>query len=207
MKTLNKGIIGKKIGMTMFIDEAGDALPVTVVQVLENRIVQKKDLAKDGYAAVKIGLNESVETKLSKPDRGQYKGVDKFYRQNVEMRLKDADKLNLGDELAFDVFQPNEKICVQGITKGRGFAGAVKRWNFTIGPLTHGSKHHRRSGSNGAGTGQGKVWKGQKFPGHYGCETVTIKNLKVVKIISEQKLMLIKGAVPGANGSLVKIYN
>lgn len=211
MKKLNKGIIAKKIGMTMFFEKNDAVSQVTVLEVLENIVVQKKIESQDGYSALKIGYKEIDEKKkdhkLDKAHIGQLKELNRFFRKFAELRLVDIDKYNIGDNVKLDLFEVDEKVNVTGVTKGRGFSGTVKRHNFSISPMSHGSKNHRRQGTIGAGTGQGKVWKGQKMPGRYGVDNVTVKNLKIVKIFLDKNLIMIKGSVPGCNGGIIKIYN
>ena len=207
MKTTQKGLYTKKLGMTRQFTEDGTMLPITVLQVLDNVVLQVKTAEIDGYCAVKVGLEECKPGKLCKAQLKSSTFNEKSYKLTKELRLATSSSFSIGSEISMSQFTPNEKVHVQSITKGRGFTGTVKRFNFTIGPVTHGSKHHRRSGSNGAGTGQGKVWKGQKLPGHYGNEQVTVENLKVIKIIEDKKLLLVRGAVPGPNGSIVKVFN
>ncbi len=207
MKEINKGLVTKKLGMSQVFNADGEVVQVTVLQALENVIVQKKLADKDGYQALQVGVNETKEVKLIKPVIGQFKDVKRFFKKLIELRLTKIDQLNIGDNLNVTIFDENEKVNVSGVTKGKGFTGCVKRHNFTIGPISHGSKHHRRGGSNGAGTGQGKVWKGQKMPGHDGHMNVTVKNLKVVKVLAERNIIMVKGAVPGPVGQVVKVYN
>ncbi len=207
MKQINKGLLTKKVGMTKLFNEIGEAVPVTVLQLLENKVVQKKTIENDGYESIRVGYIAAKESKVSKPNQGQFKAVESLYRKIKELRLKDVSGFEIGSSLDVSIFEISEKVNAQGATKGRGFTGTVKRHNFSIGPMAHGSKNHRRCGSIGAGTSPGKVWKGQKMPGHHGNELVTIKNLKIVKIDQEKGLVLVKGAVPGANGSEVVLYN
>ncbi|MEK6556986.1 MAG: 50S ribosomal protein L3, partial [Candidatus Margulisiibacteriota bacterium] len=141
------------------------------------------------------------------PMKGQSAGLSRFFKKMVELRLKNSDEFKLGEALSVIQFEENEKVNASGIMKGRGFTGTVKRYNFTIGPISHGSKHHRRKGTSGAGTGQAKVWKGQKTAGHYGNVLATVKNVLVIKVLAEKNILLIKGAVPGPTGGLIKIYN
>ncbi|MDD4526791.1 MAG: 50S ribosomal protein L3 [Candidatus Margulisbacteria bacterium] len=207
MKKINKGLVTKKIGMTKLFNEAGEALSVTVLQVVENKIIQKKTMDNDGYESVRVGYSPEKESKVSKPNQGQFKAVEGLFRKIKEFKFADMSKFEVGASLPASMFDINEEVNATGTTKGRGFTGTVKRYNFTISPMAHGSKNHRRCGSIGAGTSPGKVWKGQKMPGHYGNTTVTIKNLKIVKIDQERSLVLVKGAVPGANGSEIVLYN
>lgn len=207
MKKINKGLLTKKIGMTRIFSEEGNSLPVTVLQVVENKIIQKRTVESDGYDSVRIGYFAEKESKLNSPDKGQFKSVEALFKKIKEFKLGDMSQIEIGSSLLASTFEVNEVVNAKGITKGRGFTGTVKRYNFAISAKTHGSKNHRRCGSIGAGTGQGKVWKGQKMPGHYGNDTVTIKNLRIVKIDQEKSLVIVKGAVPGATGSEIVLYN
>jgi large subunit ribosomal protein L3 len=207
MKEVNKGIIARKVGMTQVFDDVGNAVPATVLEILKQVVVQKKTIEKDGYCSVKVGYKETDESKLNKAEIGQQKGTEIKFKKFKEIRLKNSDKIEIGDEISLSQFDVGEKINVSGTTKGRGFSGTVKRYNFHIGPMAHGSKNHRRQGTIGGGTGQGKVWKGQKMPGHYGNDQRTVKNIKIIKVIAEKNLMIIKGAVPGHNNSMLEVYN
>lgn len=207
MKAINKGILTKKQGMTQIFNEKGDLIPITVLSVLENIIVQKKTKDKDGYDALKIGYNEMKESRATKPLMGMHKTVARVFKNYQELRIPNIDIANVGETIPLTQFAEDELVNATGTSKGRGFTGTVKRYNFTIGPISHGSKHHRRKGSSGAGTGQAKVFRGQKCAGHHGNAQITVKNVKVFKILSEKNIILVRGAVPGANGSLVKLFN
>jgi len=201
------GLIGKKIGMTQVFTEEGKVVPVTVIEAGPCVVVQMKNMEKDGYTAIQVGFGKK-EKNVLKPEAGHFKKAGKgVYKKLKEFRVsqKELDKLNLGDELKADQFSAGEKVKVTGFSKGRGFSGVVKRWNFSGGRKTHDSKFHRRTGSIGQCVNPGKVWKGKKMPGRYGNEQITVKNLVVVKVNTEDNLLLIKGAIPGANGNLVYI--
>ncbi|MGI6486263.1 MAG: 50S ribosomal protein L3 [Tepidanaerobacteraceae bacterium] len=200
---LSKAILGTKIGMTQVFDEKGEALAVTIVEAGPCTVVQKKTVENDGYNAVKVGYRDIKEKKLNKPGLGQFKKNQlKPKRFLREFKLQDSDKLNVGDEIKVDIFQPGDKVDVVGISKGKGFAGGIKRWNFRRGPMTHGSMYHRRPGSGGA-TDPARVFKGNKRPGHMGTERVTVKNLEVVRVDADKNILLIKGSVPGPKKSLL----
>ena len=207
MKAINKGIFTKKEGMTQIFSEKGDLIPITVLSVLENIVVQKKTKDVEGYDALKIGYNEMKETKAIKPLLGMHKAVNRVFKNYQELRLSNLDIANVGEAVPLSQFSEDEIINAIGTSKGRGFTGTVKRYNFTIGPISHGSKHHRRKGTSGAGTGQAKVFRGQKTAGHHGNAQITVKNIKVFKILADKNIILIRGSVPGANGSLVKLFN
>lgn len=206
---LRKGILGRKIGMTQVFDEEGKAVPVTVIEAGPCYVVQKKTPEQDGYAALQLGFEEVTAESLNKPLRGHFahKKVRplRFLR---EIRV-DADTLNqydVGQEIRVDIFSPGDYVDVQGTSKGKGFAGGIKRHGFHRGPMKHGSKYHRRPGSLGA-KGPARVFKGRKLPGRTGGETVTVAHLKVFKVDPERNLMLVRGAVPGSNRGFLLIRN
>ncbi|OCL27839.1 50S ribosomal protein L3 [Orenia metallireducens] len=201
-----KAILGKKIGMTQIFTENGEVVPVTVVEAGPCTVIQKKTEEVDGYNSVQLGFVDDKENKVNKPLKGHFDkyGVNpkKYIR---EFRVEGAEALETGDEVKADVFAEGEKVDVTGISKGKGFAGTVKRWNFNTGPKTHGSRNYRRPGSIGAGSDPARVFKGKKMPGHMGHEQVTVQNLEVVKVDPEKNLLLIKGAVPGPKKGLLTI--
>jgi large subunit ribosomal protein L3 len=202
-----KAILGKKIGMTQIFGENGEAVPVTVVEAGPCLVVQKKTVEKDGYSALKVGFEEIKEKRLNKPTLGQFKKRQLKPRKYLrELKIQDAEKYNVGDEIKVDIFKPGDRVDVTGISKGKGFAGGVKRWNFNRGPMSHGSMYHRRPGAGGA-TDPERVFKGKKMPGHLGAERVTVQNLEVVKVDPDKNLLLIKGSVPGPRKSLLFIKN
>lgn len=201
---MSRGIFGKKLGMTQFFDESGRAVPVTVVEVPPCRVLRVKSQEKDGYEAAVIAVG--TRKKATRPFRGQTTALGLVAEKIRELRGMDPIP-EVGAELALDQFQPGEKVDVMGITKGHGFTGAIKRWNFHRGPMAHGSKYHRGPGSLSPrmSGGGGKVFKGRKLPGHYGQERVTVQNLEVVHIDGDRRFILIKGAVPGPNGAFLRI--
>jgi large subunit ribosomal protein L3 len=204
---LSKAILGKKIGMTQIFDERGEALSVTLVEAGPCLVIQKKTVENDGYSALKVGYGDVKEKRLNKPNLGQFKKNQlKPKKYLKEFKLQDIDKYSVGDEIKVDVFQPGDKIDVIGISKGKGFTGGIKRWNFRRGPMSHGSMYHRRPGSGGA-TGPARVFKGRKLPGHMGTDRVTVQNLEVVKIDPDKNILIIKGSVPGPKKSLLFIKN
>lgn len=167
----------------------------------------EKTVDNDGYIAIKVGYEDIKEKKLTKPEQGQFKKNQlKLKRYLREFRMQDVANYNVGDEIKVDIFEPGEMVDITGISKGKGFAGGIKRWNFRRGPMAHGSHYHRRSGSGGA-TGPAKVFKGTKRPGHLGAEKVTVQNLEVVKVDPDRNLLLIKGSVPGPKKALLFIKN
>jgi large subunit ribosomal protein L3 len=200
-----KGILGKKIGMTQIFNPEGKAVPVTVVEAGPCLVVQKKVIATDGYEAIQLGFSEKKERLVNKPMKGHFnKAGVKPYRFLHEIKVAADENFNLGQEIKADVFSEGEWVDVTGTSKGKGFAGVIKRWNFSRGPMGHGSMYHRRPGSLGA-TDPARVFKGRKMPGRMGGEQVTIQGLQVAKVDAERNLLLIKGAIPGANGGYVVI--
>jgi 50S ribosomal protein L3, bacterial len=201
-------LFGTKVGMTQIFDEQGQAIPVTVVQVEPCRVVQKKTSATDGYEAIQVGIGTAKPQRVNKPLKGH------FARANVEparylreIRIEDSEVmqgLEVGQELRADLFQEGEYVDVTGTSKGKGFAGAIKRWNFHRGPMSHGSMYHRRVGSLGA-TDPQRVFKGRKLPGRMGGVRRTVQGLQIVKVDPERNLLLIRGSVPGPKGALLEI--
>ena len=199
-------IYGKKLGMTQVFGEGDRVLPVTVIQASPNKVCQVKTAATDGYEAVQLGFGVIKEKKLNKPMAGHFKkqGVDPV-RYLREVRVDAASEFALGDEVTVGIFAEAKKVDVTATSKGKGFAGVMKRYNFGGGPGGHGSHFHRAPGSIGQCATPSRVFKGLKLPGHMGCDTVTTKNLEVVRIDEEQNLILVKGAVPGGKNALVRI--
>ena len=201
------GLIGRKVGMTQVFSEEGKVTPVTVIEAGPCYIIQKKNAEKDGYNALQMGFEKKAKN-VRKPEAGHFKTSGKgVFKKLKEFRVeqKELENFNLGDEIKVDIFSAGEKVRVTGFSKGKGFTGVVKRWNFSGGRKTHGSKFHRRTGSIGQCVSPGKVWKGKKMPGRAGNEQVTVKNLEIVRISSDKNLILVKGAVPGATGGFVYI--
>lgn len=203
-----KAILGRKLGMTQIFTEEGQVVPVTVVESGNNVVIQNKTVENDGYNAIQIGFGAIKESKVNSPMKGHFAkaGVApvKFVR---EMRLENASEYNVGDTISVDIFSAGELVDVTGTSKGKGFAGGIKRHNFARGPMGHGSKSHREPGSTGAmisGHG-GRVLKGKKLPGHMGSERVTVQRLTVVRVDADRNLLLIKGAIPGPKKGLVVV--
>ena len=199
---MKKGIIGKKVGMTQIFDEAGKVIPVTVIQAGPCVVVQKKTVENDGYDAVQLGYEDAPARKLNKPQKGHLgKAGDVLKKYLKEFQLDDAADKNLGDVITVESFEPGDKIDVTGVSKGKGYAGTIKRFNGSRGRETHGGGPvHRHAGSMGAGTDPSRIMPGKKMPGQLGNEQVTIQNLDVVKIDAENHLLIVKGAVPGPQG-------
>ena len=203
---MKKALIGKKVGMTQIFDENGTVIPVTVIEAGPCTVAQVKTLENDGYEAVQLGFGEVKENKLNKPEKGHFAKVNVTAKKHLrEFRLDSIEGIKVGDELKADIFAAGEKIDVQGTSKGKGFQGVIKRHGQHRGPMGHGSMYHRRPGSMGATSTPGRVFKGKKLPGHMGRVTVTIQNLDVVKVDMDKNVILVKGSVPGAKGSILKI--
>lgn len=200
------GLIGKKIGMTQVFDEAGNQVAVTVLQVGPCTVVQRKEAKKDGYDAVQLGFEPQKEHRLTRAVKGHLKkaGVEPC-RVLREVRLASGEDAKVGDKLTVAVFKGVDFVDVTGVTKGRGFQGVVKRHRMGGGPAAHGSMAHRRPGAIGNRAQPGRIWKNKRMPGHMGNVQVTCQNLKVVEVREDDNLLLVRGAVPGANGSLVMV--
>jgi large subunit ribosomal protein L3 len=200
------GILGTKLGMTQVFDEAGKAVPVTVIQAGPCTITQIKTVDTDGYSAIQVGYGEATEKALNKPELGHLaKSGCSPVRHLHEYRLDDAAQFELGQQLKADTFAAGQTVDVIGTSIGRGFAGYQKRHNFKRGPMAHGSKNHRLPGSTGAGTTPGRVYPGKRMAGRLGGSQVTIRQLTVVRVDTERNLLLIKGAIPGKPGALVNV--
>jgi large subunit ribosomal protein L3 len=205
---MNKAIIGKKVGMTQIFDEQGQMVPVTVVEAGPCHVVQKKEVEKEGYDAVQLGYGYVKERRVNKPKKGHFDKANVAYKKHLkEFRLEGSNDLEVGQEIKADIFEAGDKVDVTGVSKGKGFAGVIKRWNQSRGPMTHGSKYHRSPGSMGGSSSPSRVFKGKKLPGHMGFVPITIQNLEVVRVDAENNLLLIKGAVPGRRDTLLSIKN
>lgn len=204
---MQKGIIGKKMGMTQIFDENGKVVPVTVVEAGPCTVVQKKTVESDGYVAVQLCYGDISAKKVSKPAKGHFDKADVAPKRTLrEFRLDDISAMNVGDILKADVFAVGDRIDVVGTSKGKGYAGAIKRWNQHRLRESHGTGPvARHAGSMGSCSTPSRVFKGKRLPGHLGAERVTIQNLKVVKVDAENNLIAIKGAIPGPKGSVVCI--
>ena len=203
---MKKAILGKKIGMTQFFRADGTMIPVTVIEAGPCPVVQKKTAANEGYDSVQLGFAELREKLANKPRKGHFaKAGVKAMRYLREFRLEDAASYEVGQIVKADVFAEGDKVDVSGTSKGHGFQGVVKRHHQGRGRMTHGSHFHRAPGSMSACSDPSRVFKTKNLPGHMGSEHVTVQNLEVVRVDAERNLMLIKGAVPGAKGSLVTV--
>jgi len=203
---MKKAILAKKIGMTQVFGERGELIPVTVLEAGPCVIVQKKTVQNDGYSALQVGFGDIRAKLVNKPAKGHFDRAGlKPSRYLRELTLDDSDNYEVGSVIRADMFSPGDMVDVSGVSKGKGFQGAIKRHGQHRGPMTHGSKYHRGLGSLGSGTTPGRVKKGKAMPGHMGHVKVTVQNLKVIRADAEKNLLLIRGAVPGARGAVVMI--
>ncbi len=202
---MRKALVGKKIGMTEHFCEDGSVIPVTVCELGPCVVLQKKTVEKDGYSSLKIGYQDVKENRLAKPN------LDEFKKKGIEPKriLREIDifdeALAEGNVLNCNLFSENDVVDVTGISKGKGFTGVMKRYGFKGGKKTHGSKFHRAPGAVGACAYPGEIWKGQRMPGRHGTKTVTVKNLKIVKVFEDKNIVLISGAVPGRRNSIIVV--
>lgn len=206
---MKKAIIGKKIGMTQIFDESGKVIPVSVIEAGPCVVVQKKTVENDGYEAVQYGFGDATAKSLKKPLTGHFKKANVGLKKTLkEFRLEDTASANVGDIVKADVFAAGDMVDVSGISKGKGFAGTIKRWNNHRIKMTHGSGPvHRHAGSMGACSSPSRIYKGKGMPGHLGAEKVTVQNLEVVKVDVENNLIAVKGAIPGPKNGIVTVIN
>ncbi len=199
-----KAILGKKVGMTQIFTEEGNVVPVTVVEAGPCVVVARKTVESDGYNAIQVGFGAVKEKRVNKPETGHFKKAGVELKKVLrEFRTEEPASYEIGQEIKADVFENGDIVDVTGITKGKGFAGAIKRYGQHRGPMSHGSKYHRGHGS--MGTRVAKVYKGHNMPGHLGNVQKTIQNLKVVGVDAERNMLLIRGSIPGANGQIVTV--
>ena len=201
---MKKAILAKKVGMTQIFNEAGELVPVTVLQAGPCVVTQVKTIENDGYEAVQVGFEDIREKLVNKPVKGIFDKAGVSYKRYVR-EFKLEGEYSVKDEIKVDVFEAGDKIDATAIAKGKGFQGAIKRHGQSRGPMAHGSKYHRHAGSNGSCSTPSRVFKGKKMPGHMGGKKVTTQNLEVVRVDAEKNLLLVKGAVPGPKKSLVTI--
>jgi large subunit ribosomal protein L3 len=203
---MKKAIMAKKIGMTQIFNETGNLIPVTVLEAGPCAVVQKKTVENDGYSAIQIGFIDERTNKVTKPEKGHFEkagvAVKKYLK---EFKLDDADSYELGAEIKANIFATGDKVDVSGVSKGKGYQGAIKRYGQHRGPATHGSKSHRVVGSMGTSATPSKVKKNKHMAGHMGAVNVTVQNLEIVSADAEKNLLLIKGAVPGPKGSILVV--
>ncbi|MBQ0009713.1 MAG: 50S ribosomal protein L3 [Ruminococcus sp.] len=206
---MKKGIIGKKIGMTQIFDEAGNIVPVTIIEAGPCVVAQKKTAEHDGYDSVQLGFEDAKEKDLNKPQKGHFaKAGVSMKRHLKEFRLDDAASMNVGDVNSADTFAAGDRVDVTGISKGHGYSGVVKRWGCHKLRMTHGvGPVHRQPGSMGANSSPSRIFKNKKMAGQYGNEQITVLNLDVVRVDAEKNLIAVKGAVPGARGGIVFLRN
>lgn len=203
---MKKAILAKKIGMTQIFKEDGTLVPVTVMEAGPCVVTQKKTVENDGYSSIQVGFGEVKAKKVNGPMKGHFEKAGIEPKKVLkEFRLDNCDEYEVGAEIKADVFAAGDKVDVTGISKGKGFQGAIKRHGQHRGPMAHGSKYHRGVGSMSSATTPGKVKKGKKMPGHMGSERVTVQNLEIVRSDADKNLILIKGAIPGNKGSVVVI--
>ena len=201
-----KEIYGKKIGMTQIFDENGVAIPVTAIEAMPLTVVAKKTQDKDGYNAIVVSFGDIKEKNANKPHKGVFEkaGVE-VQKYLKEIKVENVDDYEIGSKITVDTFTTEDSVDVQGTSKGKGFQGVIKRHGQHRGPMGHGSMYHRRPGSMGSTTTPGRVFKGKKLPGHMGSQTSTILNLNVVKVDADKNVILVKGSIPGAKKSIVRV--
>jgi large subunit ribosomal protein L3 len=203
---MNKGLIGKKLGMTQIFSDDGRRIPVTVVEAGPCTVLQKKTVVKDGYNAIQVGFEQKEASKSPRPLVGHCKSAGKGTFSHLrELRISDVDKYNVGDQINADIFAPGDIIDVTGTSIGKGFQGVIKRWGFKGGRSSHGSRFHRAPGSIGCSATPSRVFKNKKMPGQMGNKTITVQKLQVVRVDAADNLLMIKGAIPGATNALVLI--
>ncbi|AMM91310.1 50S ribosomal protein L3 [Peribacillus simplex] len=202
---MTKGILGRKIGMTQVFAENGELIPVTVIEAANNVVLQKKTVETDGYEAVQVGFENKREKLSNKPEKGHVEKANTTPKRFIrEFRGTDLTEYEIGQEVNVSIFAEGDLVDVSGISKGKGFQGAIKRHGQSRGPMTHGSRYHRRPGSMGP-VAPNRVFKGKLLPGRMGGEQITVQNLAIVKVDVERNLLLIKGNVPGARKALIKV--
>lgn len=203
---MKKGILAIKVGMTQIFNEAGELVPVTVLQAGPCAVTQVKTVDNDGYDAVQVGFVDKRNKLVNKPQKGHFEKAGVSYKRYVrEFRFENAAEYKLADEIKADIFAEGDRVDATAISKGKGFQGAIKRHGQSRGPMAHGSKYHRHAGSNGACSDPSRVFKGKKMAGHMGSVQVTVQNLDVVRVDVENNVILVKGAVPGPKKSLVTL--
>ena len=199
-------LIGKKLGMIRYFLDEGKCVPATLVKAGPCVVIQKKTLEKDGYQAIQVGFEVRKDKRVNKPLRGHFKAAgDRFFVHLREIRVDDVDPFEVGQEIKADVFEIGEVVHVTGRSKGRGFTGVIKRWGFSGGADTHGSRSHRVPGSIGSTATPGRVFKGKKLPGRMGYQKTTIKNLKILDVRPEMDIIALQGSIPGSRNSIVEI--
>ena len=201
---MTKGILGKKVGMTQIFTEAGELIPVTVIEAAPNVVLQVKTVETDGYNAVQVGFDDLRDVLSNKPAKGHVAKANTAPKRFIR-EFKNIEGLEVGAEITVDTFEAGDVVDVTGTSKGKGFQGVIKRHGQSRGPMAHGSRYHRRPGSMGGASFPSRVFKGKALPGQMGGDRITIQNLEVVKVDAERNVILIKGNVPGSKKSLVEI--
>jgi large subunit ribosomal protein L3 len=200
------GILGKKVGMTQVFDESGLQIPVTIIEAGPCAVVQVKTQARDGYSAAQLGFDDQREHRLTSPLKGHYKkGTSAPKKVLKEFAIDSGAEVNAGDTVSVSIFEAGKHVDITAQSKGKGFQGVVKRYNFRGGRKTHGGHAHRAPGSIGQCTSPSRVMKGQKMPGHMGNRRITVQNLKIIQVREEDNALLVEGAVPGPNGAYIEI--
>ena len=203
---MKKAIMAKKIGMTQIFTEDGRLIPVTVLEAGPCSVVQKKTMENDGYEAIQVGFVDQKEKLANKPKKGHFEKAGVSLKKYLkEFRFEDAANYEIGAEIKADIFAAGDKVDVSGVSKGKGYASTIKRYNAQRGPMGHGSKSHRVVGSMGSSATPSSVKKGKRMPGHMGAVNVTVQNVEIVRADAEKNLLLIKGAVPGPKGAILVI--
>ena len=200
-----KGLVGKKLGMTQVFDDERRLLPVTIIEIAPSGVTQVKTRDRDGYEAVQVGFGEVSERKLSKPQLGHLKAGKSSRHWRYLREFPGNEACQVGDLIKVDIFSKGEEVAVQGISKGKGFQGVMKRHNYAGGPASHGSMFHRAPGSIGNSSYPSRVWKNKALPGQMGNEQVTVKGLRIVDVRPEENLLLVSGSVPGRPGAMVVV--
>lgn len=199
-------LIGKKLGMTRYFLDEGECVPATIIKAGPCVVIQKKTFEKDGYEAIQVGFGEQKEKRLNSPLRGHFRAAgDRFFSVLREIRVDDANSFELGQEIGSDIFKIGEFVKVTGTSKGRGFSGVMKRWGFSGGKKTHGSRSHRVPGSIGASATPGRVFKGKKLPGRMGYQKTTIKNLRILDVRPDANIIALMGTLPGSRNGIIEI--
>ncbi|MFD2672471.1 50S ribosomal protein L3 [Marinicrinis sediminis] len=201
-----KGILGKKLGMTQVFAQDGTVIPVTVVEAGPCVVLQKKDVETDGYTSVQVGYDDKKQSRINKPEQGHAKKAGAAPKRYVKEFRNLSEEYEVGQELKADIFAAGDFVDVTGTSKGKGFQGTIRRNNQSRGPMTHGSRYHRGPGSMGS-IAANRVFKGKILPGHMGVDTITLQNLEVVRVDADRNLLLVKGSIPGAKNSYVKIQS
>lgn len=206
--TMKKAIIAEKVGMTQIFMEDGTLVPVTVLQAGPCVVAQVKTVDNDGYSAIQLGFGDAKEKQTNKPLQGHFKKAGISFKKHLkEFRIEGAESYEVGQEIKADTFEVGDRVDVSGISKGKGYQGSIKRHGQHRGPMGHGSKSHRVSGSMGASAAPSRVMKGKKLPGHMGHEKVTVQNLEIVRVDANENLILVKGAVPGPKKSILTVID